>query len=606
MSDFTKFIKIIKPYKTKAFFSVLFNAFGVIFALFSYTMVIPFLRILFNPEKLVTEPVEFSLSAEDIQHNLFYYLSTIIQEKGQVYALVLVSSIIVVAALFKNGFTYLHKYLMAPIMNGISTEYQKKIYDKFVTLRLGFFTDEKKGNLMARITNDVEVLRQNSQNILILLFIGPISIVVYMGFLIYTSWQLTIFVIIFLPIMGFVIIRISRNLKSKAYMGQKIQGDLLSRTEESITGLRIIKAFNAENKAKKRFAKITDDFFDIMNKIERRIWLASPLSEFMATIIIMIIMYVGGILVMSKDSSLSSEVFIAYLVVFSQVITPAKKTINAYYSIQKGIASQQRINEILHTEEKIVNPENPVEKKSFDHQIEYKNVVFKYEDDVEILKNVSATIKKGQTVALVGESGSGKSTFVDLLPRFYDVFEGQILIDGIDIKELSIRDLRDMFGIVSQNSILFNDTIENNIAFGVENYSSEDLVEAAKTANAYDFIMEKPNGFETNIGDAGGKLSGGQKQRISIARAVMKNPPVLILDEATSALDTESEKIVQDALNKIMKNRTAIVIAHRLSTVKNADLILVMQNGKIIEKGKHQELIEKGGNYKRLVDMQMV
>lgn len=606
MKDFKKLRLQIKPYKKNAIFSVFLESLSVFFALFSYTMVIPFLRILFNPEKLITEPVPFSLSSSALQHNLFYFLSKVIQEYGEITALVFISLIILIAALMKNGLTYLSKYILAPLMNGVARDNQLKIFAKLVSLPLSFFSDERKGNLMSRMTSDIIEVRKSSQHLLKLLFTGPISILIYLTFLFYTSYKLTFFVLIFLPVMGIIINKISQSLKSKAYLSQQIQGEILNSTEETITGLRIIKAFNAEKKVENNFFGISQKYFATMNKVERRIWLASPVSEFFATIIIMVIMYLGGVLVLGQNSSLSSEVFIAYLVVFSQIITPAKSTINAYYNIQKGLASIRRIDEILEADSSIKEISNPIIINDFTDKIEFKNINFKYDDNFEVLKNINLTVKKGQTIAIVGESGSGKSTLVDLLPRFYDIANGEIKIDGIPIKKLKIKELRDLFGIVSQNSILFNDTIENNIAFGVVDYTTEDLIEAAKIANAYDFIMEKPEQFDTNIGESGSKLSGGQKQRLSIARAVMKNPPILILDEATSALDTEAEKLVQDALNNIMKNRTAIVIAHRLSTVKNADCIYVMQDGKIIESGKHNELINSGGIYKRLVEMQMM
>jgi len=541
-----------------------------------------------------------------LQHNMFYILSIVIAKFGAIYALVFISAIVVTASLLKNGFLYGHKHVLAPMMNGVARDYQKKIFTKFVTLPLAFFTEERKGNLMSRMTNDVNEVRLSIQHLFNMLFVSPLSLFFFLGFLFYTSYQLTSFVLVFLPIMGFIIIKISRTLKSHSYLGQQVQGDILTNTDEAISGLRIIKAFNAENKAIGRFNKITDKYVKILNKVERRIWLASPMSEFMATIIVMVIMYVGGILVLGDNAKLSSEVFIAYLVVFSQVIPPAKSIINSYYSTVKGVAAMQRIEEILTIEDKIQNIENPILKEDFDNKIEIKNLSFRYDNNFEVLRNVNIEIKKGQTIAIVGESGSGKSTLVDLLPRFFDVENGEILIDGINIKNIDLKKLRNLFGVVSQISILFNDTIENNIAFGVDNYTKEQLEEAAKIANAYEFILEKPEGFQTNIGESGGKLSGGQKQRISIARAVLKNPPVLILDEATSSLDTESEKLVQDALNNIMKNRTAIVIAHRLSTVKNADRIYVLHEGEIIEQGKHDELIALGGTYKRLVDIQMV
>jgi subfamily B ATP-binding cassette protein MsbA len=607
MKDLKKLLSLLRPYKMNAYLSVITNALSVIFALFSYTMVIPFLRILFNPEKLVNHPVKFTLTASALQHNLFYFLSQIIKQHGAVSALVMVSIVIVIASFFKNGFLYMSKYLMAPMMNGVARDYQRKIFNKLIYLPLSFFSDERKGNILSRMTNDVNEVRMSIQHILTFLFTGPVAVIIYMAFLFYTSYKLTLFVLVFLPIMGYIIIRVSQSLKGSAYLGQQVQGEILNTTEEVVSGLRIVKSFNAHKKVKSRFAQITEKYFTIMNKVERRIWLASPMSEFLATIIIMVIMYFGGMLVLGQHSTLSSEAFIAYLVVFSQVIPPAKGTINAYYNVQKGLASVKRIEEILQSDARIKEIENPVPIKDFNDKIIYDNVSFHYDDDdKKILNNINIEIKKGQTIAIVGESGSGKSTLVDLMPRFFDVTKGKIVIDGHNINRLKIKDLRNLFGIVSQTSILFNDTIENNIAFGVDEYTEEQLIEASKIANAYEFIMAKPEGFKTNIGESGGKLSGGQRQRISIARAVLKNPPILILDEATSSLDTESEKLVQDALTKIMKGRTSIVVAHRLSTVKNADLIFVMQNGQIVEYGKHKQLIEKNGVYKRLVDLQMI
>ncbi len=606
MKNLNKLLKILKPYTKNAIFSILLNSISVFFALFSYTMIIPFLRVLFNPEKLIDKPVEFSFAAADLQHNLFYLLSEIIKKHNEITALIFISIVILIASLLKNGLLYFSKYILMPLNNGVARDMQRKIYKKLIILPLSYFSDERKGNLISRMTADVIEVKNSSRYILNLFFIGPISVIIYLSFLFYTSYQLTLFVIIFLPIMGFIITRISRSLKAKSYLSQQIQGKILNNTEETISGLRIIKAFNAENKMKERFFDISEKFFTIMNKVERRIRLANPMSEFLATIIIMVIMYFGSMLVLGNNSSFSSETFIAYLVVFSQIIPPAKKIINSYYNVQKGLASYQRIEEVLDKDEGIKDKKNAVEIKDFKDKIIFKDVCFSYDKETNVLKNINLEIKKGQTVAIVGESGSGKSTLVDLLPRFYDFEKGNIFIDNIAIKDLKIKNLRDLFGIVSQKSILFNDNIENNIAFGVKNHTKKDLLNAAKIANAYDFIKEKHKNFKSNIGESGVKLSGGQQQRISIARAVLKNPPILILDEATSSLDTESEKIVQDALYKIMKNRTAIVIAHRLSTVKNADNIYVLQEGKIVENGKHNELIDKGGIYKRLVDMQMV
>ncbi len=607
MKDFKILLKYLKPYKGYASGSIIFNLLSVVFALFSYTLVVPFLRILFNPEKLVTEKLKWSFSMNTIQHNLFYYLSELIKQNGAVAALVGVSVLIVIASLFKNGFLYFSKYLQAPMMNGVAKDFQQKLLNKLLYLPLSFFSDERKGNILSRISSDVEEIRVSILNVITFLFTGPLAVAIYLAFLIYTSPKLTLFVLILLPVMGIIITKISDKLKSSAYLSQQIKGDIVNTTEETITGLRIIKAFNAHKKVEHKFAKITGNYLDTMNKVERRIWLASPLSEFMATIIIMAIMYFGGMLVLGQSSALSSEVFIAYLVVFSQVIPPAKSTINAYYGIQRGLASVKRINEILDATDKIPEKDTPVRIHKFSDELIFDQVHFHYaSNEKEILKNINIKIKKGETIAIVGESGAGKSTLADLLPRFYDVTKGRILIDGINIKDLKIKDLRNIFGIVSQNPILFNDTIENNIAFGIKDYTEEDLIKAAKAANAYNFIMEKPEGFKFYIGEGGGKLSGGQRQRLSIARAIIKNPDILILDEATSSLDTESEKLVQDALDKIMKNRTAIVIAHRLSTVKNADRIYVLQNGEIIEEGSHNQLIKHNGVYKKLVDLQIL
>ncbi len=603
MKDFKKVLSYILPYWKNSLFYTITNAFSVIFALFSFTMVIPFLRILFNPDKLVTELKPWSLSSGVVLNNVFYYLSEVIRNSGAVRALLYVSVLVIVASLLKNLFFYLGRYFIVGVKNAVVRDLMRDIYNKIVNLPLGYFSGEKKGNILTRMTSDVQEVKQTVQSIHNMILRDPIAVIFYLGYLLYTSVEMTIFVMIFLPIVGYLIISIAQALKKKSYEAQQILSEVVAETEETVGGLRIIKAFNAEGKMIKKFGKIIEAFYKIMNKVERRIALSNPMSEFLATVVIIVIMYFGGSLILGGKSNLTSETFIAYLVVFSQLINPVKSITNAYYLIQKGLASMRRIDEILTIDESIFEKKDAKPVDKFEREIKLDKVYFSY-GDRDVLENINIEIKRGQTIAIVGESGAGKSTLVDLLPRFYDVTKGRILIDGTDIRDLKLKDLRNLFGIVNQQPILFNDTIEYNIAFGVDNYTEEQLIEAAKIANAYDFIMQKPNGFKEIVGEGGSKLSGGQRQRISIARAVMKNPPILILDEATSALDTESEKIVQDALNKLMKNRTSIVIAHRLSTVRNADKIFVLQKGKIIESGTHEELIELNGIYKRLVDMQ--
>ncbi len=605
MKDFKKLIRYIKPYFRNSFFYVLSNALSVIAALFSFTMLVPFLRILFNPDKLVLEPVKWDFSSQALIHNLLYELSKIISAHGAIKALYVVSLIVVIATFFKTFFYYLGRYFIVGIKNSVVRDLMRKIYDKIISLPVNFFSDEKKGNVLTRTTSDVNEVKAAVEAIHTFFLRDPVMLLFYLGYMFYTSVKLTVFVLIFLPLAGFIIIRIGQTLKKKSYLAQQTLAQIVSATEEAISGLRIIKAFNAEKKVKAKFEKILAAFYKIMNKVERRIMLSSPMSEFLGTVIIMVILYFGGTLILGGKANLTSEMFITYLVVFSQAINPAKSITNSYYVIQKGLASLQRIEEFLQVKDKISEKPDALPISDFKDKIVFKNVFFSYGDKY-VLKNINLEIKKGQTVAIVGESGAGKSTLADLLPRFYDVEQGGIYIDGVNVKDLKIKDLRNLFGIVNQQPILFNDTIENNIAFGVENYTYDDLVRAAKIANAYDFIMEKPGGFQEVVGEGGNKLSGGQKQRISIARAVMKNPPILILDEATSALDTESEKLVQDALNNLMKGKTSLVIAHRLSTVKNADKIIVLQKGEIVEQGTHKELIELNGIYKKLVDMQSI
>ncbi len=605
MKDFFKILKYIKPYFGKTIWYTIFNGLSVVFALFSFTMVFPFLKILFTPDKLVTEPVEFSFNSEAIIHNFFYFLSGIIKTNGAITALMYVCLAVIIATLLKTGFMFLGRYFLITIENSVVKDINLKIYNKILGLPLSFFSSEKKGDLMSRFSSDVSEIKIMVSNFMKMIIRDPLSIIIFLSYLFFSNFYFTLFILIFLPIIGIIIGKIGLTLKKKSFVAQTTLGLLVSRLEETLTGLKVIKIFNAEQKVRQSFKKLNNNYYRLKNSVEHRKALSSPLSEFLGTIGVISIMYFGGILVLGENSSLSSEEFIAYLVVFSQILTPAKSLSRAYFDVQKGLASQQRIEEVLFVEDTISEIKNPASIIDFKSEIELKNVSFKY-DTTNVLKNINLKIKKGETIALVGESGSGKSTLVDLIPRFYDITEGEIIIDGLNIKKYKISDLRKILGNVNQETILFNNSIKENIAFSDGDYSLNQVESAAKIANAHNFILEKPKKYDENIGEGGSKLSGGQRQRLSIARAVLKNPPIMILDEATSALDTESEKIVQNALENLMKDRTSIVIAHRLSTVKNADRIYVLQNGEIIEQGKHKELYEMNGNYKKLCDLQMV
>ncbi|MGM0406700.1 MAG: ABC transporter ATP-binding protein, partial [Bacteroidota bacterium] len=538
-----------------------------------------------------------------IMHNFNYFLSQIILTQGERVALLTVSILVIIFVLFKTSLHYASTYVMAPLRNGVVRDIRNKLNRKILGLQLSYFTEERKGDIISRMTSDVQEIETSVVRSLNNTIKAPITIIVYLSILFITSPFLTIFVLLLLPISGGVIGRIGKSLRKKSEKGQSQLGLILSYIEETLFGLRIIKAFNTEDKIHDRFVQENNSYTKLMNRIWRRKDLASPFSEFMATVVIVIIMWYGGSMVLNNDATMSPQTFIFYLIVFSQIIPPSKDLSTVYYNLQRGLASLDRIDEILDANISITEKTNAKPINDFKNYVEYKDVSFKYIEDY-VLKNINLKIEKGKTVALVGQSGSGKSTLVDLLPRFYDIKEGEIKIDGTNIKDLKILDLRNLMGIVSQESILFNDTIYNNIAFGMENSSEEEIIAAAQVANAHEFILQTEHGYQTNIGDRGSKLSGGQRQRISIARAVLKNPPILILDEATSSLDTESEKLVQDALFKLMENRTSIVIAHRLSTVRNADEICVLQEGKIVERGKHDDLIELKGMYKKLHDLQ--
>ncbi|MBI9054098.1 MAG: ABC transporter ATP-binding protein [Bacteroidales bacterium] len=603
MKGLGRVIKYMVPYWSKGLTSILLSLLSTVFSLFSFTMASPFLGILFNNQPRVTDPIPFELSTDAIMQNLNYFLSQIIEHKGEKQALLAVSVMIVFFVFFKTLFHYLSNYAMAPLRTKVIRDIRNHLNSKVLDLQLSYFTDERKGDLISRMTGDVNEIEASIVRSLNNAIKAPITIIIYLTMLFIWSPKLTVFVLILLPVSGYVIGRIGKSLKRKSLKGQKKLGVLLSYIEETLFGLRIIKAFGTEKKIHDRFKKENQSYTRLMTRLWRKKDLASPFSELMATIVIVLVMYVGGSIVLNSSSLMSPQEFITYLIVFSQIIQPAKELSTVFYNIQKGLASVERINGILDAPVTINEKPNATAINTFENKIEYKNLNFKYIDDY-VLKNVNLDIKKGQKIALVGQSGSGKSTLVDLLPRFYDVVEGGISIDGNNIQDLKVNDLRKLMGIVSQESILFNDTIYNNIAFGMEHASEEEIIEAAKVANAHDFILQTEHGYQTNIGDRGTKLSGGQRQRISIARAVLKNPPIMILDEATSALDTESEKLVQDALFKLMKNRTTIVIAHRLSTVHDADEICVLQDGEIIERGKHDKLILEKGVYKKLHDLQ--
>ena len=597
--------RFVPPYKKYLILNIFFNLLTAILTLFSFALIIPILQMLFKINEATYVFMEWgSGSMKDVVvNNFYYYVQMIIENWGQSVALASLAIALVVMTAFKTGAAYLSSYFLIPIRSGVVRDIRNLIYEKIVNLPIGFFTSEKKGDVMARMSGDVAEVENSIMSSLDMLFKNPVMIIACMGMMIAVSWELTIFVLILLPVAGTIMGKVGKSLKRVSLEGQIQWGVLLSTIEETLGGLRVIKAFNAEHKVKKRFKEENQVFFDLTNKRNRRYDLAHPMSELLGTATIAIVLWFGGTLILSGQSTINAASFIYYMVIFYSIINPAKDLSKASYAIQKGIASMERIDVILNADNPIKSPENPKMLKGKNGTISYKNVKFRYQNDW-VIDDVSLDIEYGKTVALVGQSGSGKSTMADLLPRFYDVNEGCITIDGVDIRELNVSDLRGLMGNVNQEAILFNDSFYNNITFGVENATMEQVVDAAKVANAYDFIIASEDGFNTNIGDRGCKLSGGQRQRISIARAILKNPPILILDEATSALDTESERLVQEALDRLMKNRTTIVIAHRLSTIKNADMICVMHEGKIVERGTHDELIALNHYYKRLVDMQ--
>jgi subfamily B ATP-binding cassette protein MsbA len=585
--------------------NIVFNMLSVVFSLFSLTMVAPFLNVLFSQTQNF-EKVPLTFSIKSLYSNFNYFLSNYIAENGKLQALLLISILVVSLFFLKNLFRYLAMFFLAPIRNGVVRDLRNKMYDKILWLPLTYFSEERKGDLIARMTSDVQEIEWSIMQSLEVIFREPLTIILFLGTMLFMSPQLSLFVFILLPIAGLLIGQIGKSLRRTSTKSQAKMGLLLSNIEETLSGLRIIKAFTAENFFIHKFNALNDEYRKLMIRLYRKRDLSSPMSEFLGAVVLVVVMYFGGRLVLDEPHSLEPSVFIAFIAIFSQLIPPAKAFSDAYSNVQRGLASAERINKILDGEITIFDRENALHVNKFTDNIEYKNVSFAYYKGGTgwAVKDINLKIEKGKTIALVGQSGSGKTTLADLLPRLYDIDLGEILVDGKNIKDYKLKDLRGLMGIVSQESVLFNDTIYNNIAFGLTGTKEEDVIHAAKIANAHDFIMQMPNGYQTNAGDRGSKMSGGQRQRISIARAILKNPPVLILDEATSALDTESERLVQDAIIQLMKNRTTLVIAHRLSTIQHADEIIVMQKGEIIERGRHAELINKNGTYKKLYDLQ--
>ena len=613
MKDFIRILqRFVPPYKKYLILNIVFNILSAILNLFSFALIIPILNILFkiSDKSYTWMEWEWNITSWEAwknipafaENNFFAFITGMMDTKGGAFTLIILGLFLIVMTFFKVAAMYMAFYTMIPIRTGVVRDIRNQINHKITQLSLGFFSKERKGDIIARVSGDVNEIETSIMSSLDMLFKNPILIVIYLIGMIIISWQLTLFVFVLLPIAGYVMGKVGKTLKRKSLIGQEQWGLLMSQIEETLSGLRIVHAFNAEKKIQHRFEQNNEKFRRITNRIYRRQQMAHPMSEFLGTVTIAIVLWYGGSLILGENSAIGASTFIYYLVIFYSIINPAKDFSKATYAIQKGLASMTRVDKILMAESEIKDPTDP-KPISLTKQIQYDNVWFKYKNEW-VLKGINLTIPKGKTIALVGQSGSGKSTLVDLLPRFYDVGQGAVRIDDTDIRDASLYDLRGLMGNVNQEAILFNDTFFNNIAFGVENATLEQVQEAACIANAHDFIMATEDGYNANIGDRGGKLSGGQRQRISIARAILKNPSILILDEATSALDTESERLVQEALERLMQNRTTIVVAHRLSTICNADEICVMHEGEIVERGCHDELTVLDGYYKKLCDMQ--
>ncbi len=609
MKEFLQLMRrFVSPYKRYIGWAIVLNVLSAIFNVFSFTLLIPILNILFKTGEN-TQVYHFmewgSGSLKEVAvNNFYYYVTQMIETHGPQMTLLFMGLFLAFMTMLKTSCYFGSSAIMIPLRTGVVRDIRVMVYSKVMHLPLGFFSEERKGDIIARMSGDVGEIENSITSSLDMLLKNPILILLYFSTLIVTSWQLTLFTVLVLPGMGWLMGKVGKTLKRQSLEDQGKWSDTMSQLEETLGGLRIIKAFIAEDKMVDRFKQCSDELRDATNKVAIRQSLAHPMSEFLGTLLIVLVLWFGGLLILGDGTSMEASTFIFYMVILYSIINPLKDFAKAGYNIPKGLASMERVDKILKAENPIKEPVNPLPLHGMNDRIEFKDLSFSYDGKREVLKHVNLMVPKGQTIALVGQSGSGKSTLVDLLPRYHDVQLGEITIDGVNIKNFRIHDLRALIGNVNQEAILFNDTFFNNIAFGVENATMEQVIEAAKIANAHDFIMETELGYQTNIGDRGGKLSGGQRQRISIARAILKNPPILILDEATSALDTESERLVQEALERLMKTRTTIAIAHRLSTIKNADEICVLYEGEIVERGKHEELLEKNGYYKRLNDMQ--
>ena len=611
MKDLFFFLKrYAGPYAGNIFLSVLFNFLTAFFTLFSFAFIIPILQMLFGlgTAEYSFMPWDSASLKETVVNNFYWYVSEMVRADGASFTLAMLCVTLVVMTLLKVSAGYLSEFFTIPMQNGVMRDIRREMYDKIVTLPIGFFTNERKGDIMARMSGDVQEVQTSVMASLFSIIKYPIMIVACLGMMLVISWQLTLFVFVMLPLFGFIMGSVGKKLKEKSMKAQNKWGDILSNVEETIGGLRVVKAFNAEKMMERRFGAQTEDLYRINNSVLRRTTMAHPMSEFLGTTAVAVILWFGGSLILTDRSSIDAASFIYYMVMFYSIINPAKEISKVSYLIRKGMAAKERIDKILGADNPIHDPERPVPlpagiEKS---EVAFRDVTFSYDGERDVLRDINLTVCPGETVAIVGQSGSGKSTLVDLIPRFWDVEKGSITVDGIDVKDLRVKELRALMGNVSQEAILFNDTIFNNIAFGSADATPERVEEAARVANAHDFIMDTPGGYDTVIGDRGCRLSGGQRQRISIARAILKDPAILILDEATSALDTESERLVQEALEKLMRGRTTIVIAHRLSTITNADRICVLKEGAIVEEGTHDQLIARGGLYRHLVDMQQV